>query len=249
MATGLPSPAGSSPPTSPTGTVTGSNVTPLPLLEGVTGFRDLGGIPTAQGATTRLGVLYRSPCPSELTDSDRDVLAGLQIAVRVDLRSSFELHEAPPVDIAELACAHIPILDARDASRYARKLRSLLRDRRDATAVLSAMVREDGAAFAKVFELLAERSPAVVHCTTGRDRTGLVAAMALRLVGVTDAFIALDYTQSRPVAVPHARDQQGEPILAALADIDNGWGDVEAYLIEHGCPDVALKTFREAFVA
>lgn len=215
----------------------------VPLLEGVAGFRDLGGFPTVDGGSTRRGVLFRSPCPSELTLRDRHVLADLRLAVRIDLRASFELREAPPVDLEELACAHVPLLEAPDSARYVRRLRAVLGERRDPAAVLEAFLRTDGAAFAQIFELLGSRTPAVVHCTTGRDRTGLVSGLALRLAGVPDNFIAIDYAESRPEGVAGS----GEPILQALGLADAEYGSVRGYLVAHGCPDEAIDAFRRAF--
>lgn len=215
----------------------------MPLLEGVAGFRDLGGFPTVDGSSTRKGVLFRSPCPSELTAADRRVLADLRVAVRVDLRATFEVRDAPPVDLTELACAHIPVLDAPDAARYARRLRSALRERRDPAAVLAAFLESEGEAFAKVFELLSEQTPAVVHCTTGRDRTGLVAGLALRLAGVPDNFIAVDYAESLPQGI----EGDAGPILQALEKLDRDFGGVRAYLAAHGCPGAAIDRFRARF--
>jgi len=214
-------------------------------LQGVAGFRDLGGFPTRDGRTTRHGVLFRSPCPSELTPADGALLAELGMALRVDLRASFELADAPPVPLRDLPSAHVPILDAADAGQYVRRLRDALDDRRDPAAVLGAFLREDGAGFARVFGLLAERTPALVHCTTGRDRTGVVTALALRLAGVDDALIALDYSESR--AAGFAAD--AEPILELLDQLDQDWGGAASYLAGHGCPEGALDRFRDAFVA
>jgi protein-tyrosine phosphatase len=214
-------------------------------LQGVAGFRDLGGFPTRAGATTRHGVLFRSPCPSELTRGDAAMLAELGMALRVDLRASFELADAPPVPLPALPTAHVPIFDAPEAGQYVRRLRETLGDRRDPAAVLQAFLREDGAGFARVFALLGDRTPALVHCTTGRDRTGVVTALALRLAGVDDALIALDYGESR--AAGFAAD--AEPILEVLDALDREWGGAETYLAGHGCPVDALARFQEAFVA
>lgn len=215
----------------------------MPLLRGVAGFRDLGGFPTVDGEATRRGVLYRSPCPSEVTPTDRETLSSLGLAVRVDLRASFEVREAPSVDLSELACAHVPVLDAPDSARYVRRLRGLLGERRDPAAVLIAFLRADAQSFARVFELLGERTPAVVHCTTGRDRTGLVAGLALRLAGVPDNFIAIDYAESRPEGV----SGDGSPIIQALQVIDRDYGSARNYLVEHGCPNDAIDAFRASF--
>lgn len=221
--------------------------TPACRLQGVAGFRDLGGFPTRDGRTTRHGVLFRSPCPSELTPADAALLRDLGMALRIDLRATFELADAPPVPLPDLPCAHVPILDAPEAGQYVRRLRDTLRDsmgdRRDPAAVLGAFLREDGAGFARVFALLGDHVPALVHCTTGRDRTGVVTALALRLAGVDDALIALDYGESR--AAGFASD--AEPILETLDVLDREWGGAETYLTGHGCPEESLERFRRAF--
>jgi protein-tyrosine phosphatase len=239
MATGLrPLHAAATPPAPPDPDEQGEQ----PLLEGVRGLRDLGGMPTRDGGVTRPGLLFRSPCPSDLTEADREALEDLGLALRIDLRASFEVREAPAADCPGVALAHVPVLDADDASSYVRRLVDALGPRRDPAAVLQALLRLEGAAFARAFALVARRTPALVHCTTGRDRTGLFAALALRLARVDDALIALDYAAS-------ASSGSGEAVLDALDLLDSEWEGAEGYLLDHGLGADELRAFHTAFVA
>lgn len=220
---------------------TGLTSRPLsPRLEGVAGFRDLGGFPTRAGGATARGIVFRSPCPSELTESDRHMLSRLRLGARIDLRATFEVDGAPGVVLPGVPVLRAPVIEAANPSAYVRTLMGAMGGRRERAAVLEAALRLGGRQFARAFAAATERAPVLVHCTTGRDRTGLFAALALRLADVDDALIALDYAES-------AAPGDGEPLLLVLDVLDREWGGAESYLVAHGLPADAVATFRRAF--
>lgn len=111
------------------------------------------------------------------------------------------------------------------------------------------MVDHRQKAFGQIFSALAGiEGPAVVHCYAGKDRTGLVAAMALSLAGVDQDAIAADYAETdvhlaaryaewlasaSPERLASMRDElrcQPEWMLGVLEHIDHAWGGVEPYL-------------------
>jgi protein-tyrosine phosphatase len=126
----------------------------------------------------------------------------------------------------------------------------------------------DGSGCARVFELLvgSKSLPAVFHCTSGKDRTGMVAAMTLDLLGVDDDLIAADYiltneTRDRSSAwiadneplfaaflaqiPPERRHTRPDTILGFLDEVRRRYGSVEKLLIEHKIPAESLDAFRD----
>jgi protein-tyrosine phosphatase len=143
--------------------------------------RDVGGLRTSGGAV-RPGLLLRSDAPLRL---DRPTVARLGLRTAIDLREPVE-RELDPLDLA-LDVREVPILGELDAG---------------APGTLLELYREvlelRGAQLASAVRVLCEPRalPAIVFCSAGKDRTGLVLALALSAVGVLDDEIAADYGRS-----------------------------------------------------
>ncbi|MFJ7264130.1 tyrosine-protein phosphatase [Streptomyces globosus] len=155
-------------------------------------FRDLGGYRTAGGRTVAWGRLYRADSLGKLRGADWERFLGLGVRTVVDLRYPWEIEakgripEPGRFTYANHSIEHRPYDQSAidpdvDPWRY-------LADR-------FAEVAEDGAAeIRQVLELLAEGpGPAVFHCTSGKDRTGLIAALVLTLLEVPEEQILADF--------------------------------------------------------
>ncbi|MGW0898013.1 tyrosine-protein phosphatase [Streptomyces goshikiensis] len=155
-------------------------------------FRDLGGYRTADGRTVAWGTLYRADSLGKLSGADWERFLALDIRTVIDLRYPWEIEakgripEADRFTYANLSIEHRPYDQAEidpetDPWRY-------LADR-------FAEVAEDGVAeIRQVIELIATGpGPAVFHCTSGKDRTGLVAALVLTLLEVPEEEILADF--------------------------------------------------------
>lgn len=169
-------------------------------------LRDTGNLPIAAAASsrplrTRPGLLYRAAAP---TPDAAPSLQALSIAHVFDLRSDIEIDRAaggPPAPAAPApARHHVPVFPSTDYAPEAIALRFQDLAAVDTTAgFVSAYRRILGAggerAFAPILRHLAQRdpSPCLVHCTAGKDRTGLLCAIVLSLCGVDDATIAWEY--------------------------------------------------------
>lgn len=164
-------------------------------LQGAYNVRDLGGLRTRDGRRTKLGVLYRGDSLDSITPSDAKILFDkLGIATIVDLRTKAE---------TELGGLLFPV----PRYRY-----SILREGRlgkepfpsDDPAELAKVylgnIQTGRAAVKGTLDIIARDLQAgqatLFHCAAGRDRTGIMAALLLGLVGVTDGQIAQDYVQS-----------------------------------------------------
>ena len=233
-------------------------------LEGAVNVRDVGGLPAADGRAIRQGVLIRSANLQHLTAPDVSRLVN-ELGVRrvVDLRTDIEvaksepgpMHAQPAVTVSHLSLypdngagevepdAVVPWRGERFVSRHRPNVASYLRylERRpdSLVAALRAIAEPDGAT--------------LVHCAAGKDRTGVVVALALTVAGVDREIIAADYahTQSQiqaildqlarnslyghettqPDQVPPA---SAEVMLEVLDAIDEDFGGVLAWLSEQG---------------
>jgi protein-tyrosine phosphatase len=125
------------------------------------------------------------------------------------------------------------------------------------------MVDHRQEAFGQIFSALAKiEGPAVVHCFAGKDRTGLVAAMALALAGVDENVIAADYAETdaqlaeryaewlasaSPERFASMRDElrcEPEWMLGLLAHINQTWGGVAQYLAAGGVQPSELARLK-----
>lgn len=229
---------------------------PVPMprtiaLEGARNFRDLGGYPTISGGRTRYGIAYRSAALSGMTRADRERLLALRLTACIDLRSGFELSEDDQHGgfVPWTRTIRLPVLDVANAAAYAELLRQRLVGE-PAPAGLARlyahMLDTAGVTFAAATKVVATSVPSVHLCTTGKDRTGVLSALLLRLAGVPDTLIAWDWACSMPL--PRERGAAA-PINAALAHLDARWGGAVHYLRSHGVAAELLEAFREMFVA
>lgn len=160
-------------------------------------FRDLGGYPTADGARLRTGVLFRADGLHRLTGPDLDRFAGLDVRRVIDLRRTDEVHsygripDRPGLDYHNV-CLQAAPWTATDVAPG--ELAGYLAER-------YAEIADEAVsgAMARVLRLLAEDTTGgtVFHCMAGKDRTGVVAAVVLALLGVDDDTVADDYAASR----------------------------------------------------
>ena len=230
-------------------------------------FRDLGGYSTIDGRRIRQGVLYRADSLHRLTDADVRAFHELGLRAVIDLRSAAEIDDFGRFRWAvdeRPTWHHVPMIDE-----------VLLRVGAGSPPPASTQSPADaygnivagGTSVARVFGLLAtaDQLPAVFHCTSGKDRTGIIAAMVLDLLGVPDSVIAVDYaitneTRRRSTAwieenepafaaflalIPEARRHvDPQHILGFLDQLRDRHGSIEGFLVGVGVHPDALADLR-----
>ena len=180
----------------------GLNETSLPVRVGLAGtanMRDLGGYPTNQGSRVRPGLLYRSDSPHRLAGQDAAEFGRLGLRTIVDLRSYAELDRLgrPPLGSTVRVYVHAPLRVAAPAAGPASTVAAGLQS--DDTLTLGTLychfVTGSGEELRTILRLLSDEQayPALFYCVAGKDRTGIVAAVILALLGVPDELIAADY--------------------------------------------------------
>src|SRR5215475_708457 len=165
-------------------------------LEGASNFRDLGGYPTADGRTTRWRHIFRSNHLGQLTTDDVEIVHALGVRSAFDFRG-IEERAAGVCVVDEITVHSLPIEPTVVAALRA----ELDAGKLTAPVALEIMresyrnyVRHNTHSFRSLFgHLLEDRAPLVIHCTAGKDRTGLASALILHALGVADEVIAEDY--------------------------------------------------------
>jgi len=160
-------------------------------LQGSTNFRDIGGYATRSGTTVRWKRVYRSDALARLTDDDLAVLAPLQVATLIDLRSPRELEASGHSRLVTehgVTHKHLPFLPESTNPTDYQNIPPL-------SELYVHMIERGAPTIRAVFEMLADNTtyPAVVHCAAGKDRTGVTIALLLRTLGVADEVIVADY--------------------------------------------------------
>src|SRR5258705_114938 len=168
-------------------------------LEGVPNFRDLGGLPTEDGRLTRRGILYRSSGLEELTPRDvRHLIDDIGLSTVIDLRSPDDCEPAIPLQGTRVRVINLPIIRAGLSTDLERPMGP---DGRVDVALIYRMFMEMSipAITEIVRELTSGATPALLHCSAGKDRTRVVAAMILRPVGVPAEAAIADLMETKPV--------------------------------------------------
>ena len=233
--------------------------TALEGLEGLVNFRDLGGLPAA-GGLVRPGLLFRSDSLAYATPADVARLVGvLRVATVIDLRGEHEVAQLGRGRFADTPVDYYPapIADVSGAD--------------DLVGHYLAMLDEKGDVLAGTVRLLTRPHalPAVFHCEAGCDRTGVLAAVLLGLLGVPDDVIAADYAATA-AAMPtiHERvrlvvDRLGlpprppsvlvwEPEAAMMARtlelVRDRWGGMDGWADAHGLRPSDQASLRATLV-
>ena len=234
--------------------------------EGCVNVRDLGRLPTEDGAVTCFGRVVRADNLRELTNAGWEALARHDVSRIVDLRWAHELAEDKPREVS-IEVVHVELLGEHDGAfaEIDRRQRRLgdptVRRRTGYTEFVAAFSGNFAAAITAVAE--APVGAVVVHCAGGVDRTGLVSAFLLRLAGVGLEEIGLDYAESERNWAPHvgswideaADDEEREfrlmlsrcppeAITGVLEDVDRRYGGVDAYLRAAGASAATLDAAR-----
>ncbi|MEV5508589.1 tyrosine-protein phosphatase [Streptomyces orinoci] len=186
-----------------------------PELAGVRNFRDLGGLPAADGRRVRPGVLFRSGHLASATEADAAFLASLGLHTVFDFRNAADIAlEGTDVALPGVRYVNLPLSDPADGSEFwemvreggMERLREVLAEGRAAQRMADSyrlIVTTRTAEHSRVLHELAEDAvPALMHCAAGKDRAGLSIAATLLALGVPRDAIEADYLESN---APHRR--------------------------------------------
>jgi protein-tyrosine phosphatase len=235
-------------------------------LKGAYNVRDLGGLRTRDHRQTRHGVIYRGDSLDGITPGDAEVLFDkLGIGAIVDLRTKAE---------TELSGLLFPVPRYRYSVLGEGKLGTEPFPSDDPAELAKVYLKNlDGgrAAIRGTYAVIAENLRAGVatlfHCAAGRDRTGIVAAVLLGLVGVTDGQIAVDYVQSNrnarrvtrklaenPLYKNHDKDRpevillREQTILGFMRLLREEFGGPRQFCLDSGIDPETIAVIEDKFV-
>ncbi len=172
------------------------DVEPRPRLVPLTGafnFRDLGGYPGPGGRSTRWGTVFRSDTLQWLSESDVRLVQSLGVATVIDLRTDRELERSGrgPLSTPSIGFHHLSVIrdgggeivagPAVAGEALGERYLGYLDGGRQALVGALAVLAGQG------------NLPAVFHCAAGKDRTGVLAALVLDILGVAPEVIVADY--------------------------------------------------------
>ncbi|MFF8782081.1 tyrosine-protein phosphatase [Streptomyces sp. NPDC015140] len=180
-----------------------------PELTGVRNFRDVGGLPAADGRRVRQGVLFRSGHLAHATGEDAAFLATLGLHTIFDFRNAADQKlEGPDVELPGVRNVNLPLSDPADGAEFWKMVRdgdldqlhAILADGKGAQRMIASyrtIITERTAEHSRVLHALAEDSvPALMHCAAGKDRAGLSIAVTLLALGVERDAVLDDYLKS-----------------------------------------------------
>ena len=226
--------------------------------------RDLAGLPTTSGGSIRANALIRADSLDRLTEEGIAAFRALGVSRVVDLRSAAEAELVRHPFAADAAYRLVPMIDPR---------RERSRDRaaeRTLAMVYSNSLERNARSIVEGLAAVADAPPGavVVHCAVGKDRTGMLVALALSLAGVPDEVIAEDYAlsaeclrddfdrlletiedEARRAHVAERMTSHPDTIVAMLEHGRDRFGGVEGYLLAHGFGADRVKRLRARLLA
>lgn len=230
-------------------------------LSGVANFRDIGGYQTSDGRTLKRHVIYRSGELSGATSHDQQILTSLHLRYEIDLRTDTERTESPsrwgkrPPEVISISVG-MPRNSDPVRSLNTAELGSASQARSYMQRTTAQLAIDGAADIGQVMRRLSEGDePALIHCSAGKDRTGVTVAVLMTLLGVPRDQVDREYVKSNEAADQQlerakAREQSGASIRitnfapdvlrtmmgadasyldAAFSAIDRQYGSFDAY--------------------
>lgn len=247
------------------------------MLDSIVNFRDFGGYPSRFGGSIVRNRLFRSGAVATVNESEAERLRDLDFDTVIDLRYAGERDEEPspwPVEKLDRVLFHDG--DHKAEAPHMEPLRQGLLDEQGSDRLYGELYRtlpfdpHYPALFRRAFErLLVADGPMLVHCSAGKDRTGMLVALIQHALGVAPDAIMANYMQSRhapglvTMAEPAAQrlsDRFGVPVnvelmrhlldvketylLSFFDEIEQRCGTIDDYLATLGLDEGARDQLR-----
>jgi protein-tyrosine phosphatase len=245
-------------------------------LTGASNFRDLGGYVSQDGRTVRWRRVFRADALHDLTPEDVEQIASLGIGDVFDLRTEkeIEVFGTNPLIERGIRHHHVPFVAEVGVTQNPGAVPATRLDPEDhggyATMYLDMLERGKGTV-ARILTHLADgpEAGAVFHCTGGRDRTGMTAALILEVLGVPRGVIEADYALTTEyLTFPEERRERmralyGTPTVVpsgplytyaevmrmTLAGLDERYGSPAGYLEETGVTAQHQEALRHTLLS
>ena len=231
-------------------------------LSSIENARDLGGYRTADGRRTKFGAFIRTADMHQVSDADRFEMKERGVTMVIDLRMQRERDDKPNLfSYGDDLTFRVHDFWGDRFDTYRSPDRSAAPARKLAD-LYCAGLQSSGFVMADIMRSLASvEGAAAFHCRSGKDRTGLVAAMLLAIADVPDEMICADFALTdhylrsdavNPIeaSAPGAWQRTCSPDTMAMTldFIGESYGDVPSYLMQTGVTEQELEQIRQKFV-
>jgi protein-tyrosine phosphatase len=226
--------------------------------DGCSNVRDLGGHATEDGRLTRVGAVVRADSRAHLTDAGWESLLAYGVSRIVDLRRDDELADDPPRE-ADVEVFHVSLMDGIEPGDDG--WAAVIAEAEAAPDELGGYVVFYDAALDRCRTQIAEALRAVadapegavvVHCVGGKDRTGLIAGLLLRLCGVPLEDVDADYAATETRLRPRLGEVATAPagaMATVLERLEYRFGSIATYLGACGLAPETVERLRARLLA
>ncbi len=238
-------------------------------FDGCFNFRDIGGYPTEDGRRVKWGRYFRAGRQDRMSEADLQRLSQLNVGAQIDLRGNEEISDQGRGPLPEMGADyhHLPVIP--EGGRE--KLSLLVGDTGISGERYLGYLSFGPETWLTLFDILAEqRSDAlVIHCTAGKDRTGVSTAFLLSALGVGRKVIEADYLLTNrdvvrqvdfvesTVGLPDDITREQLLVLAGVPEtamsvfldgLESQYGGALEYLRQAGVTDDHFEAVRERFL-
>ncbi|KAF8161798.1 protein-tyrosine phosphatase-like protein [Mycena galopus ATCC 62051] len=230
---------------------------PFIVIEGVINARCVGGFSSRIDSDIRVVkpvILFRSADPSRITPTGKEQLRALGVRRVFDFRADDEIvsykSTSPVIPGVEFLRAPVSENRAFDPASLAVRMKEFAGNELETFVTLYREILElGGCAFERVFRHMLNRpdEPCLIHCTAGKDRTGIFTAVLLMLLGVSDEDIKAEYALTTigleaylPLLIERFKQQ-------VPGDVDNWDGAMKMASSRPQTMAAALNMIRETY--
>ena len=238
-------------------------------FEGCFNFRGIGGYHNQDGQKVKKGLYFRSGRQDRMTDKDLAQLSELNISTQIDLRKQEEVLDQGRGPLEAMGANYINIAVIPEGGSD--KLNKLVGDTGISGKRYLGYLEFGPTSWLRLFGILADQDnlPVLLHCTAGKDRTGVSTAFLLSVLGVSREVIEADYLLTNldterqadfiesTVGYPEGYDREKMITIAGvpqdamkdfLDGVESKWGSVVEYLQKIGITQDQMNKIRDNFL-
>jgi len=228
-------------------------------------IRDLGGYPTSDGGVTKFGVFYRADSLTNLSRDEWEMLEQMNVKTVIDLRSKKEADSMSYLPAQSIQYLHMPLQDEkRNYDVLEKAINKYNSDNEFAKSMSETYINlfknniHNITGIMKTIASSVEKGSVLFHCTAGKDRTGIIAALILLLCKVDSVDISADYQITYTYNLKNPVIQEVIEIyknllrsdpdsIESFVDFLNA-KDLEIFLFENGFTENELMNIRSCFL-